>query len=186
MRILGIDTNTHFLALSIITDGLYESSLVLPADGPARRDDHPKLKTNRNKQFENRSAQERLDVMMDELQEWLIPQMEYAPGTEAPDKPIHYAYVEEPPFVNSIKTYAELTAVVTLTRYVLREFVIPVGLVNVMVWKKETLGNGKADKSEIRQWAIAHIPGLPIFLSEDEMDASVIAWRGAVAAGDVR
>jgi len=35
-------------------------------------------------------------------------------------------------------------------------------------------------------WALAHIPDIPDTLTEDEMDAAVIAFGGAVAAGDVR
>jgi len=37
-----------------------------------------------------------------------------------------------------------------------------------------------------RMWALAHIPDIPDTLTEDEMDAAVIAFGGAVAAGDVR
>jgi Holliday junction resolvasome RuvABC endonuclease subunit len=177
VRIIGIDTNTFYLAISLVENGRYHGSRVLPADGPARKADHPKKVGNRNKLFENRSPRERLDIMADEFRAWLPTPTEIGA--------IDYAYIEEPPFINSVKTFAELTAVVMVTREVLRAYAIPVVLVNVMTWKRETLGNAKADKTEITQWAIAHA-GAPDGLTEDEYDATVIAYRGAVAAGDVR
>lgn len=176
MRILGLDTNTFFLALTVIKDGKWESSVVLPDDGPARKADHPKKVGSRNKLFGNRSPHERLDVMTDEFRAWLPTPTEIGA--------IDIAYIEESVFVNSPKAYADLTSVVMVTRALLRDYGIPVMLTNNMTWKRETTGSARADKSEIRQWAIAHIPGIPTDLTEDEMDASVIAYRGAVAAGD--
>lgn len=167
MRVVGIDTNSHYLALSVIESGLWQGSWLLPAGGPA-------LKKSRTKG----SARERLDTMVDELRGWLRPHEGCGPALD-------YAYIEEPPFVNSIKTFAELTAVVMVTREVFRGHDIPVGLVNVSTWKRETTGNAKADKTEVRQWVQAHA-GMPDGLTEDEYDAACIAFRGAVAAGDTR
>jgi Holliday junction resolvasome RuvABC endonuclease subunit len=174
---MGIDTNTFYLALTVVKNGQYDESLLLPHDGPERRDDHPKLKTNRNKKFENRSARERLDVMADMLDAYLSHPMEAVVP--------HYVYIEEPPYVNSIKTFAELTAVVMVVRETFRRRGVPVVIVNVQTWKRETTGNAKADKTEVKQWAMVHA-GMPDDLTEDEYDAGCVAFRGAVASGDVR
>jgi len=178
IRIIGIDTNSFFLAVSLIEDGKFSGSYLFPPDGPARRYDQPKRDGSKNKVYENRSALERLDAMADGFSTWL-------PRPTAVGA-IDYAYIEAPPFVNNVKTFAELTAVVMVTREVLRLDGIGVSLANVSTWKKRTIGNAKADKSEIRAWALAHIPDIPDTLTEDEMDAAVIAFGGAVAAGDVR
>ncbi len=172
MRIIGIDTNSHYLAVSLIAGGKFDGSRLLPFDGPARREEHQSRR--KTKVFEQRSALERLDVMSDAFDDLLA-------GTV-----LDYAYIEEPPFVNSVKTFAELTSVVMVCRELLRRRHIGVSLTNVSTWKKRTMGNAKADKTEIRQWALAHIPSMPDNLTEDEYDAAVIAFGGAVAAGDVR
>lgn len=166
MRVIGIDTNSHYLAVAVVENGLWQSSHLFPPEGPA-------LKKSKTKG----SARERLDAMVDAFHEWLpLPTSRDA---------IDYAYIEEPPFVNSIKTFAELTAVVMVTRELLRKDGTPVSLVNVSTWKRETTGNAKADKTEVRQWVQAHA-GVPDGLTEDEYDAACIAFRGAVAAGYTR
>lgn len=189
-RILGIDTNTHYLALSYVCGGEWGNSLLLPFDGPERRAEHQSTRKN-NRQFEKRSALERLDVMIDLLEEHVRGYQEYNGAVmTGPDDPIAYVYIEEPPFVNSVKGFAELTTVVQCVRQVFRSFAIPVSLVNVGTWKKETTGNGHADKSEVRSWVRAHVDGFPQNttddLIEDQYDALAIAWRGAVAAGQTR
>ncbi len=177
MKILGMDTNTFYLAISFIENGRYKSSHLIPYDGVARKADHPKKVGSRNKLFEQRSPRERLDAMVDTLRAWL---------NKPPDAgTIDYAYIEEAVFVNSVKAYSDLTSVVMVTREVLRAYSIPVVLVNNMVWKRQTTGNARADKTEIAQWAIAHT-GAPEGLIEDEYDAACLAYMGAVNAGDVQ
>lgn len=178
MRIIGIDTNTFYLAVSLVESGRFNGSRIIPHDGVARKADHPKKVGSRNKLFEQRSPRERLDMMIDAFRAWLPVPTEVGA--------IDYAYIEEAVFVNSVKAYADLTSVVMVTRDVLRSYDIPVVLINNQTWKRETLGNAKADKTEIRQWAMAHVPNMVGSLIEDEYDATVIAYRGAVAAGDVR
>lgn len=172
MRILGIDTNSYYLALSFIEDGRFSGSVLLPPSVAA-------LPPSRRKMSKGAPApRERLDAMLDALNE-------YIPVPTAVGHP-DYVYIEEPPFVNSVKVFAELTAVVMVTREFFRLYGTPVGLVNVSTWKRETTGNAKAEKSEVRDWALAFIPEIPDNLTEDEYDAAVIAFRGAVAAGEVK
>ena len=173
MNIWGIDTNTYYLALTSIVDGKYAARVLLPAERAA-------LPPSRRKKSERGgpSSRERQDAMLDALNA-------YTPVPTAIGHP-DYVYIEEPPYVNSVKTFAELTSVVMVTREFFRLYGTPVGLVNVSTWKRETTGNAKADKSEVRGWALAFIPGIPDNLTEDEYDAAVIAMRGAVAAGDVK
>jgi len=170
MHIWGIDTNSYYLAISAIHDGRYAWSGLLPTR-------IAEMAPSRRKMARGAPApRERLDAMVDSLF------IDVPSEAMVPD----YIYIEEPPFVNSVKVFAELTAVVMVVRETFRRQHIPVGLVNVSTWKKETTGNAKAEKSEVRDWALAFIPGIPDNLTEDEYDAAVIAYRGAVAAGDVK
>lgn len=173
MRILGIDTNSYYLALTAVENGRYVESVLLPPERAAM----PPSKRKKSERG-GPSSRERLDAMIDSLSTYIPAPTEVG----HPD----YVYIEEPPFVNSVKTFADLTAVVMVTRHFFKLYGTPVSLVNVSTWKRETTGNGKADKSEVRGWALAFIPGIPDNLTEDEYDASVIAFRGAVAAGEVK
>lgn len=171
MRIIGIDTNSYYLALTAIENGRYVESVLLPPERAALSPSKRKASVRGGP-----SSRERLDAMIDAL-------AAYIPVPTAVGHP-DYVYIEEPPFVNSVKTFADLTAVVMVTRHFFKLYGTPVSLVNVSTWKRETTGNAKADKTEVQEWVQAHA-GMPDGLTEDEYDAGCIAFRGAVAAGDV-
>ena len=171
MRILGIDTNSYYLALTTIENGRYVESVLLPPERAALSPSKRKAAVRGGP-----SSRERLDLMIDALET-------YIPVPTAVGHP-DYVVVEEPPFVNSVKTFAALTAVVMVTRHFFKLYGTPVGLVNVSTWKRATTGNAKADKTEVMEWVKAHA-GMPDGLSEDEYDAGAIAFMAAVNAGDV-
>ena len=77
----------------------------------------------------------------------------------------------------------DLCAVVACTRYVLNKHYISSTEVNVSLWKKETIGNGKAQKEEVKAWVLANIPNIDTALPQDLYDAIAIAWRGVLVSG---
>lgn len=83
--------------------------------------------------------------------------------------------IEEIPFVRNrgaALTLAYTVGAVMIEAYRANVFLVPV---NVSTWKSRTVGNGKAEKPEIKTWALKNIPGMPENLVQDLYDAACIA-----------
>lgn len=89
------------------------------------------------------------------------------------------AYIEDVPFARSARTHAELNQIIGAIKLPLLAGGWAVNMVNNMTWKKEVIGNGRARKPEIREWATGgNIPADPHELNEDNLDALCIGYYG--------
>lgn len=174
MCIAGADINTYYVALTSVVGGKFGESWVLPKDGPDWKAESLKPKARRSPYPE---APERLRLIFEAFKD--IPFTNFSSDFE-------WIYIEDPPFVNSAKVLKELQSVLAVLLAACWERGIEASVVNVSTWKKETIGNSKATKAEIRRWTLAHVPGIPKDLIEDQYDAAAIAMRGSIAAGDVK
>ena len=93
------------------------------------------------------------------------------------NKKLDMVYIENSPYLQNIKVTLQIHSVVDSVRFacVLNE--IPFQTVEVTSWKKHVLGNGRADKSAIKQFAVAKW-GEKLITSQDLADASCIATYG--------
>ena len=167
MRVFGIDCNTKYLAIAMFEDNKLVETIILPEDmNKGIRDPFTRLIKIMND----------FDDFLNSLFWWDGYNVKEYKGTK-------YAYVEEIPFVRSAKVMRDLCAVVACTRYVLNKHYISSTEVNVSLWKKETIGNGKAQKEEVKAWVLANIPNIDTALPQDLYDAIAIAWRGVLVSG---
>lgn len=158
-RIYGIDVNTRYIALTSVFDGKWEASFRFP------------------EVVDKKAATiERLYTISDSFRKFITL------GFSSTD--VDWVYVEDVPMVRNVKTMKDLQAVVTAVLLIMHDVGVPCTVVNVSTWKRETIGDAKASKSDIKKWAMTFV-GAPEGLTEDEYDAAVIAFRGAQAAGTV-
>lgn len=163
MKVVGVDINTFYVAFACVESGTYSWSRIRPEDGPDVKAQKPKDR--------EQDASERLIEIWHATLGLL--------HVEKPD----WVYVEDVPFVNSPKVLKHLQSVLTAVVLACDQHGIPCSIINVSTWKRETTGNAKASKTDVRKWARVHCKA-PKGLLEDEYDATVIAKRGSVAAGD--
>ena len=86
-------------------------------------------------------------------------------------------YIENSPYLQNIKVTLQIHSVVDSVRFACVFNGIPFQTVEVTSWKKHILGNGRADKSAIKQFAVAKW-GEQLISSQDLADASAIAQYG--------
>ena len=86
-------------------------------------------------------------------------------------------YIENSPYLQNIKVTLQIHSVVDSIRFACVFNGIPFQTVEVTSWKKYVLGNGKADKSAIKQFAVTKW-GEQLISSQDLADASCIATYG--------
>jgi crossover junction endodeoxyribonuclease RuvC len=90
-------------------------------------------------------------------------------------------YVENSPYLQNIKVTLAIHSAVDAVRFACVLNNTPMQTIEVPSWKKEVLGNGRADKSQIMTWAKAKYGD--IITSQDLADAAGIAnygWRRMV------
>ena len=85
-------------------------------------------------------------------------------------------YIENSPYLQNIKVTLAIHSAVDAVRFSCVRSRIPYQTVEVTSWKKDVLGNGKADKSQIMSWAKAKYGDL--ITSQDLADAARIANYG--------
>ena len=86
-------------------------------------------------------------------------------------------YIENSPYLQNIKVTLQIHSVVDSVRFACVLNGIPFQTVEVTSWKKHVLGNGKADKATIKQFAVTKW-GEKLITSQDLADASSIATYG--------
>lgn len=151
MRVLGIDPDTRSMAF-----------VVLGTEGGTGYQ-YGKI------EVKGRTAEDRIQPL------WVRLQFESLPARSAS---YDWAYIESPMLGRNPKATVDQAQVVGM----LRGFLWYCGcynhtLVNNMTWKKSVLGNGKATKEEIAEYA-RRMLGLPPGLSQDIYDAACIARFG--------
>jgi Holliday junction resolvasome RuvABC endonuclease subunit len=85
-------------------------------------------------------------------------------------------YIENSPYLQNIKVTLAIHSAVDAVRFACVLNNIPYQTVEVTSWKKDVLGNGKADKAQIMSWAKAKYGDL--ITSQDLADAAGIANYG--------
>lgn len=85
-------------------------------------------------------------------------------------------YIENSPYLQNIKVTLAIHSVVDAVRYSCVLNKIPYQTIEVPSWKKDVLGNGRADKAQIMSWAKAKYGDL--IVSQDIADAAGIANYG--------
>lgn len=86
-------------------------------------------------------------------------------------------YVENSPYLQNIKVTLAIHSVVDSVRFACVLSKISMQTIEVTSWKKDVLGNGRAEKSQIMIWAKAKYGDA--IISQDIADASCIAEYGA-------
>jgi Holliday junction resolvasome RuvABC endonuclease subunit len=87
--------------------------------------------------------------------------------------------VENSPYLQNIKVTLAIHSVVDAVRFACVLNKVPFQTVEVTSWKKDVLGNGRADKAMIMQFAKAKF-GVKLITNQDVADASCIATWGAL------
>lgn len=85
-------------------------------------------------------------------------------------------YIENSPYLQNIKVTLAIHSVVDAVRFAAVLNKVPYQTVEVTSWKKDVLGNGRADKAQIMSWAKAKYGDL--IVSQDIADAAGIANYG--------
>jgi Holliday junction resolvasome RuvABC endonuclease subunit len=88
-------------------------------------------------------------------------------------------YIENSPYLQNIKVTLQIHSVVDAVRFACVINDIPVQTVEVTSWKKDVLGNGKADKQTIMQFAKTKW-GDELITNQDIADASAICQYGLI------
>jgi len=91
-------------------------------------------------------------------------------------------YVEQAVYVKNIKTTLGIDAVVNAVRFISHDFDIPCFIIDNKHWKLQVCGNGKAEKTEIMQFAKLKF-GEAKLTSQDIADAACIALCGYEKVG---
>jgi len=86
-------------------------------------------------------------------------------------------YIENSPYLQNIKVTLAIHSVVDAVRYACVLAKVPFQTVEVTSWKKDVLGNGRADKDEIFQFAKAKW-GEDIIKNQDVADSACICLYG--------
>ena len=130
MRIAGVDPDTKNITIAWFSDE--------PGDvGGHKVVTTPPMKKS--------LAEHRFLPLYKAFHDWL-----YLAQTEIP---FDFAYVEKPMFTRNAAATIWQSAVMGMIRCTLDDQDIPHQLVDPGTWKKETIGNGSADKEAIAIWA---------------------------------
>ena len=86
--------------------------------------------------------------------------------------------IEDIPLVQNRQTLIKLVHVLAMCRVVFMEHDVEVFTVNVKTWKKDVIGDGGADKDKIRAMAIKILGKDISKLSQDAVDALMVAKWG--------
>ena len=150
MIALGFDIGTHRIAISAPSLGWAEEIDVAKSHGPSRRDEGLRV-----------------------LQEWTTQRIIRERGDVV-------AFIERP-FLSGSIANPNTTIGMAETVGIIRACVqwhAPTTLVNPSTWKAELIGNGRADKDEVRRWLI-ETRGFPADeYSEDMVDATCVGLYG--------
>ena len=115
-----------------------------------------------------RRAEERLLNLIERAGEAQATVRELAGGDES--KAV--VYIERPMVGRNIRAALDQMAVVGVLRAVLHP--VPTTTVDPGTWKKAVIGNGRAAKETIREWAV-RVLGMADSLPQDAYDAAAIA-----------
>ena len=85
-------------------------------------------------------------------------------------------YIENAAYLQNIKTTLSIHSAIDAVRFAAVLNNIPYQIIEITSWKKDVLGNGKADKAQIMSWAKAKYEAL--ITSQDLADAAGIANYG--------
>jgi crossover junction endodeoxyribonuclease RuvC len=88
-----------------------------------------------------------------------------------------YVYVENAAYLQNVKTSFLIRSVVDAVRFACVLNNIPCQTVEITSWKKDVLGNGRAEKSDIMKFAKAKY-GEKLIVNQDVADASGVATYG--------
>ena len=120
----------------------------------------------------------------DEIDSWFRAQDMFRKmvGYIMKEKP-DMVYVENSPYLQNIKTTLQIYTVVDAVRFACSLNSVPVQTVEVTSWKKDILGNGKASKEAIMEFAKAKW-GAKIIKNQDIADAACICLYGWKRMGE--
>jgi Holliday junction resolvasome RuvABC endonuclease subunit len=94
-----------------------------------------------------------------------------------------YVYIENAAYLQNVKTSFLIRSVVDAVRFACVLNQVPCQTVEITSWKKDVLGNGKAEKNTIMDFAIAKY-GKKLITNQDLADASCIAAYGLRRIGN--
>jgi len=86
--------------------------------------------------------------------------------------------IEDIPLVQNRQSLIKLVHILAMCRTVFTEYDIEVFTVNVMTWKKDVVGNGKADKDKVKAMAQKIFGNGVSKYSQDAIDALMVAKWG--------
>ena len=155
MKIAGVDCSTKKVTLFFIEDKAPTSF----GSSPTHRDYVVELTEDSS------DTSERIDKLFHKVKNLLMD-----------EKPT-MVYVENSPYLQNIKVTLMIHSVVDAVRFACVSSDTPFQTVEVTSWKKDVLGNGKADKSTIMTFAKAKW-GEELITNQDLADASCIATYG--------
>jgi len=155
-RIAGIDPDTNRITLAYF----YEDSVKDTAHG---------LWVGEPPEKKLRLAEHRLLPLTDVLWTYLAG-VAYTPKFD-------FVYVEKPMYTGNPASTISQAAAFGMIRAVLHRMGIKNQPIDPGTWKKELIGSGRAQKEDVKQWAIVNLR-LPDNLSQDAYDAYCIAWWG--------
>jgi Holliday junction resolvasome RuvABC endonuclease subunit len=89
-----------------------------------------------------------------------------------------FVYIENAAYLQNIKTSFLIRSVVDAVRFACVLNNIPCQTVEITSWKKDVIGNGRAEKSDIMQFAKTKY-GEKLFTNQDLADAAGVATYGA-------
>jgi len=154
MKIIGFDCSTRLIAGFIISTDAFG----LPEEG------HLKYKTVELAGKEADETTIRIDTMFKLVVAYI--------KKEKPD----YVYIENAAYLQNIKTSFLIRTVVDAVRFACVINNVPSQTVEITSWKKDVLGNGRAEKNDIMQFAKAKYGD--IIKNQDLADAACIATYG--------
>jgi Holliday junction resolvasome RuvABC endonuclease subunit len=88
-----------------------------------------------------------------------------------------YVYIENAAYLQNVKTSFLIHSVVDAVRFACVLNDIPCQTVEITSWKKDVLGNGRAEKSDIMQFAIVKY-GDKLITNQDLADSAGVATYG--------
>lgn len=150
MRIAGLDPDTHSITMVIL-------------------DDTEEPPTVKRIEVKGRTAEDRIEGLWWEFDSWEHI-FRFSP-------PINWVYIERPVMGRNAKALLDQAQVVGVIRSALWEMEQPHSLIDNGTWKKGTIGNGRATKEEIAEYA-QRIVGLTGDWPQDVYDAACIAQYG--------
>ena len=119
-----------------------------------------------------RTAENRFRPLMKQWREAVLPHL----------LDVDWVYIELPPMGVNPRATINQALVVGAIIYSLDVHKVGWSLVDPGTWKRLIIGNGRADKPLIKEWAVANL-GLADNLAQDFYDAAVIQRYGEVVSG---